>query len=280
MTSSPPLTPQERMFYRRQTVLPEIGEAGQERLKAARVLVVGAGGLGSPLLYYLAGAGIGTLGIVDYDLVEVSNLHRQILHGTDRLDTPKTESAERTLRALNPHVDIVRHDCAIGPENAADLVSKYDVVADSSDNFATRDAVHAACLAARIPLVSAAAQLTDGLLTTFKAWEGSPNPCYRCLFPQAPPAALTPSCAEIGVLGPALGMIGSMQAIAVMSEILGLEPGLSGTLLMVDARRLAVEPVELPRRPDCPVCGGDQPPVTGGKRLTSSAGESTCPAST
>ncbi|WP_084327573.1 HesA/MoeB/ThiF family protein [Salinarimonas rosea] len=274
MTRSLPLTAEERLWYRRQTVLPEIGEAGQERLKGARVLVIGAGGLGSPLLLYLAGAGVGTLGIVDFDLVEVSNLHRQILHRADRLDTLKTESAEATLRALNPHVTIVRHDCAIGRDNAADLVAAYDIVADGSDNFATRDAVHAACLAARVPLVSAAAQLTDGLLTTFKAWLGPPHPCYRCLFPDAPPQALTPSCAEIGVLGPALGLLGSMQATAVIREILEDEPGLSGTLLMVDAWRHEVAHTQLPRRAGCPVCDAPQPPVTGGNRLTSSPAES------
>lgn len=274
MTRRLPLSEEERLWYRRQTVLPEIGEAGQERLKGARVLVIGAGGLGSPLLLYLAGAGIGTLGIVDFDLVEVSNLHRQILHGVSRIDRPKTHSAEVTLRALNPHVHIVCHDCAIGPDNAADLVSGYDLVADGSDNFATRDAVHAACLAARKPLVSAAAQLTDGLLTTFKAHLGPPHPCYRCLFPEPPPRALTPSCAEIGVLGPALGMIGSMQGVAVIREILGEEPSLSGTLLMIDAWRHEVAHTSLPRREGCPVCDAAQPPVTGGNRLTSSPSES------
>lgn len=275
------LSPEELQWYRRQTVLPEIGVSGQEKLKAARVLVIGAGGLGSPLLLYLAAAGIGTLGIVDFDYVEISNLHRQILHSVERLDMPKTESAERSLRALNPHVTIIRHDMPISVENAAGLVRGYDIVADGSDNFATRDAVHSACLAAQIPLVSAAVQLTDGLITTFKAYLGPPHPCYRCLFPDAPPAAVTPSCSEIGVLGPAVGALGSMQAIEVIKEILGTGPSLSGTLMMYDAWRCVLDAVALPRRAGCLTCEAmAQPPVTGGNSPTSSSEASSCEFST
>lgn len=275
------LGPEELQRYSRQIVLPEIGEGGQGRLKAARVLVVGAGGLGSPLSMYLAGAGIGTLGIADFDCVESSNLHRQILHGVDRLDMLKTESAARTLNALNPQVTIVRHDIPVNAANAAVLVAAYDIVADGSDNFATRDAVHAACLKARIPLVSAAAQLADGILTTFKAHLGPPHPCFRCLYPDVPAAGVAPSCAEIGVLGPAVGALGAMQATEVIKEILSVEPSLSGTLMMYDAWRCDLRPVELPRRLGCPACGGAaQPPVTGGNRPTSSAANRTCELST
>lgn len=249
------LTPDEAAFYSRQTVLPEIGPDGQERLKAARVLVIGAGGLGAPLLLYLAGAGIGRIGIVDYDLVEPSNLHRQVIHSTETLDRPKTSSAAARLRALNPHVEIVEIAQPINAGNAADLVRGWDLVADGSDNFATRDAVHAACLAAGLPLVSAAIQLTSGILTTFKAHLGPPHPCYRCLFPEPLPPEMTPSCAEIGVLGPAVGALGSMQAVEVIKELLGLAPSLSGTLVMYDAWRAELTRVGLARRADCPACG-------------------------
>lgn len=278
---NPPMTDEQLLRYSRHILLEELGVEGQERLLAGHALVIGAGGLGSPLLLYLAAAGIGTLGIVDFDYVEISNLHRQILHSVERLDMPKTESAERSLRALNPHVTIIRHDMPISVENAAGLVRGYDIVADGSDNFATRDAVHSACLAAQIPLVSAAVQLTDGLITTFKAYLGPPHPCYRCLFPDAPPAAVTPSCSEIGVLGPAVGALGSMQAIEVIKEVLGTGPSLSGTLMMYDAWRCVLDAVALPRRAGCLACEAmAQPPVTGGNSPTSSSEASSCEFST
>ncbi|MDG3439001.1 HesA/MoeB/ThiF family protein [Nitrospirillum amazonense] len=276
--------PDEASFYRRQVVLPEIGAAGQARLKAARVLVIGAGGLGSPLLMYLVGAGVGTLGFADFDCVEPSNLHRQILHGIDRLDMPKVQSAALTLARINPHVRLVEHAVPVNAENADALVAQYDVVADGCDNFATRDAVHAACRRARIVLVSAAVQLADGILTTFKSHLGGPHPCFRCLYPEVP--ALAPSCSEIGVLGPAVGVMGALQAIEVIKEILGVEPSLSGTLAMYDAWSCDVTKVELPRRENCPCCGAaqegnaGQPPVTGGNRTTSSVAVSGCDFST
>jgi len=268
------IVPDEDSFYRRQVVVPEIGDAGQARLRAARVLVIGAGGLGSPLLMYLAGAGIGTLGIVDFDCVEPSNLHRQILHGVDRLDMPKTQSAVLTLQGLNPYVELVRHDFPVNAENADDLVAGYDIVADGSDNFATRDAVHAACRRAGVSLVSAAVQLTNGILTTFKSHLGQPHPCFRCLYPEAPEASVTPTCSEIGVLGPAVGAMGAMQATEVIKEVLGIEPSLSGVLAMYDAWYCEIEKVVLPRRSNCLCCdaSADQPPVTGGKKPTSSVG--------
>jgi molybdopterin-synthase adenylyltransferase len=265
------LSTQELQFYSRQIVLPELGIEGQEKLKAARVLAIGAGGLGSPLLMYLAGAGIGTLGIVDFDCVEPSNLHRQIMHRHDRVDMPKTQSALLTLRAINPHVEFIVHEEPIGHANAEKIIAGYDIVADGSDNFATRDCVHAACMAARIPLVSAAVQLTSGVITTFKAHLGPPHPCFRCLYPQAPGDGFAPSCSEIGVLGPAVGALGAMQATEVIKEILGVEPSLSGRLMMYDALACDMQAIDLPRRSTCAHCGNTvQPPVTGGNRLISS----------
>jgi len=262
-------------YYSRQTVLPEIGAHGQKMLAQSRVLVIGAGGLGSPLLMYLAGAGVGTLGIVDFDIVEPSNLHRQILHGVDRLDTPKTASAIRTLSNINPHIELIRHDEPIGTANAERLVSQYDLVADGSDNFDTRDAVHTACQRASKTLVSAAIQLTSGILTTFKSHEPGENPCFRCLYPDRPDADFTPSCSAIGVLGPAVGTMGSLQAIEVIKELLGIAPSLSGTLAMYDAFACEIEKVELPRRAGCAVCGIQAyPPVTGGNSPTVSVGRS------
>jgi adenylyltransferase/sulfurtransferase len=222
---------------------------------------------------YLAGAGIGTLGIVDFDFVEPSNLHRQILHGVDRIDMLKTVSATRTLANINPHVELICHDEPIGATNAARLVWHYDLVADGSDNFETRDAVHAACRYAGKTLVSAAVQLTNGILTTFKSHEPGDNPCFRCLYPDRPDVAATPSCSAIGVLGPAVGAMGSLQAIEVIKELLGIGPSLSGTLAMYDAFACEIEKFELPRRVDCPLCGTPaQPPVTGGNSPTVSRG--------
>lgn len=260
-------------YYSRQIVLPEIGPLGQQALARSKVLVIGAGGLGSPLLMYLAGAGIGTLGIVDFDIVEPSNLHRQILHGVDRLNTPKTASALRTLANINPNIELIRHDEPIGATNAERLVSQYDLVADGSDNFDTRDAVHAACRRSGKTLVSAAIQLTSGILTTFKSHESGENPCFRCLYPDRPNAEVTPSCSVIGVLGPAVGAMGSLQAIEVIKELLGIAPSLSGTLAMYDAFACEIEKIELPRRAGCPTCGAEAyPPVTGGNSPTVSVG--------
>jgi adenylyltransferase/sulfurtransferase len=204
--------------------------------------------------------------------VEISNLHRQIVHGVDRLDMPKTESAILTLRGLNPHVSFIRHDMPVSEQNADALVVGYDIVADGSDNFATRDAVHAACRRAGITLVSAALQLTNGILTTFKSHLGPPHPCFRCLYPVAPGPGIAPSCSQIGVLGPAVGAMGTLQAIEVIKEILEIEPSLSGTLAMYDAWSCEIDKVELPRRTECPGCGSlpHQPPVTGGKKAMSS----------
>ncbi|WGF88145.1 HesA/MoeB/ThiF family protein [Marinivivus vitaminiproducens] len=242
--------------YARQLVLPEIGGTGQAKLAQARVLVVGAGGLGSPLLLYLAGAGIGRLGVVDDDRVELSNLHRQVLHGSGTIGLAKTESARRRLHDVNPGIEVVAHDTRLDAGNAEALVRGYDLVADGSDSFATRAAVHAACLHVGVPLVSAAIQGVSGTLTTFKAHLGPPHPCFHCLYPATPPAGLVPSCAEAGVLGPAVGALGGLQAVEVMKEVLGVGESLSGTLLLYDALAPELRRLALPRVPDCPHCGG------------------------
>lgn len=249
-------TGDQMLRYSRQIVLPEIGGVGQRRLMEARVLVVGAGGLGSPLLMYLAAAGVGGLGIVDDDRVELSNLHRQIIHGGDRLGMAKTESARRTLLTINPEVRVARHDLRLDAEGARRLVEGYDLVADGSDNFPTRDVLHAACYEAGLTLVSAAIQGVDGWLSTFKAHLGPPHPCFRCVFPEPPPPGLMPSCAEAGVLGPAVGALGGLQAVEAVKELLGVGDGLSGDLLLYDALGAAFRRVRVGRAPACPVCGG------------------------
>jgi len=242
--------------YARHIVLPEVGGAGQAKLLSASVLVVGAGGLGSPLLLYLAAAGIGRLGVVDDDTVDLSNLHRQIVHPTDHVGLAKTTSAKRALTALNPDVDVVLHEGRLTPDNAASVVENYDLVADGSDNFATRDAVHETCFCLKKPLVSAAVQGVEGQLSTYKAHLGPPHPCYRCIFPDKPPADLIPSCAEGGVLGPVVGVMGSLQAVEVIKELLGRGDSLSGTLLLYDGLSTAFSRIGVARRPACPVCAG------------------------
>ena len=250
-----PITSDDIARYQRQMVVPEFGEAGQQKLKNSKVLVIGAGGLGSPLLYYLAGAGVGSIGVVDYDFVEISNLHRQILHTTDRIGQPKTESAIAALKALNPSVEYIAHNFPVNRNNIDQLIESYDLVADGCDNFETRDVVHAACYRAGIPLVSGAIQLTNGIITTFKAYLGGAHPCFRCLYPEALSGDLTPSCAEIGVLGPAVGAVGSLQAIEVIKELVNIEPGLSGTLVMYDAWTGDMRHILIERRSDCIFCG-------------------------
>lgn len=239
------LAPEEIERYARHLVLAEVGGPGQNRLKAARVLVIGAGGLGAPLIQYLAAAGIGTLGIVDDDTVSLSNLQRQVIHGTPDLGRPKVESARDAVARLNPHVAVVAHPHRITPENAVDLIAGYDLVADGSDNFATRYAVSDACFHARRPLVTAALGRFDGSLTTIRAHEtgadGRPNPTYRCLFPEPPPVGSVPPCAEAGVLGALAGVMGSLMAMEVIRAIAGFGEPLVGRLLMVDARSMRFE---------------------------------------
>lgn len=244
----------QMLRYARHIVLPEVGGAGQAKLLNAKVLVIGAGGLGSPLLLYLAAAGIGRLGIVDDDVVDLSNLHRQIAHPTDHVGIAKTESARRTAAALNPEIELVLHEERLTPENASALVGDYDLVADGSDNFATRNAVHENCFRLKKPLVSAAVQGVEGQLSTYKAHLGRPHPCYRCVFPESPPADLIPSCAEGGVLGPVVGVMGSLQAVEVVKELLGRGDSLSGTLLLYDGLSTTFRRINVERRSTCPLC--------------------------
>src|SRR5262245_17714525 len=224
------LSPDELERYARHIVLHEVGGPGQAALKAARVLVVGAGGLGAPVLLYLAAAGVGTLGVVDDDTVSLSNLQRQVIHATPDVDMPKVESAAATIGRLNPHVTLELHPLRIAAANALDLIGRYDLVADGSDNFATRYVVSDACYFARKPLVTAAMGTFDGTLTTIRAHErsasGEPNPTYRCLFPEPPPPGTVPACAEAGILGAMAGVLGSMMALEVIREIVGFGEGL------------------------------------------------------
>ncbi|KQZ12789.1 thiamine biosynthesis protein ThiF [Mesorhizobium sp. Root554] len=239
MAIATPLTDEELERYARHIVLPEIGGSGQQKLKRARVLVIGAGGLGAPVLEYLAAAGVGTLGIVDDDTVSLSNLQRQVIHGTDSIGMAKGESARQSIARINPNVAVELHDFRMTAENAAALVRAYDIVVDGSDNFETRYAAADACAAEKKPLVHAAVGRFDGSLTVLKPFEtgadGQPNPSYRDLFPEAPPAGLVPSCAEAGVLGALTGVIGTLQAMEAIKLITGIGEPLVGRLLLYDA---------------------------------------------
>ena len=250
-----PLTDSQFERYARHLILDEVGEEGQAKLMAARVLVVGAGGLGSPVLLYLAAAGVGTLGVVDDDTVDLSNLQRQIVHPTARVGAAKVASARETLAAINPEVKVETHAFRLEPGNATALVRDYDIVADGSDNFATRYLLNDVCHAERRTLVAAALSPFAGQLSTFKAYLGSPHPCYRCLFREPPPPDLVPRCETAGILGAVAGVIGTLQATEVLKEVLALGESLSGKLLMYDALRTGFHKVKLPRDPDCPTCG-------------------------
>ncbi len=240
--------------YSRHILLDAVGGEGQARLLASSVLVVGAGGLGSPLLLYLTAAGVGTLHVVENDTLERSNLNRQVLYDEDALDRPKGAAARERLRRLNPDVRVVTHDTRLDAANAADLVGAAQVVADGSDNAATRFLVNATCHAVGRPLVSAAVTGFDGQLATFRSFEGPPRPCYRCLYSE--PARDGPSCATAGVLGAVAGVMGALQATEVVKELLGLGDSLAGHLLLYDGLRTEFRRLRLPRDPQCPVCGG------------------------
>jgi adenylyltransferase/sulfurtransferase len=254
-----PLTPDEIERYKRHLVLREVGGQGQQKFKAARVLVVGAGGLGSPLLMYLAAAGVGTIGIVDDDRVSLDNLQRQIVHDTPHVGAAKVESAKATLARLNPQVEVETHDGRIDASNALDMIGRYDIVADGSDNFATRYLVSDACYLAKRTLVFAAVGPFDGYVTTFKPHEtgsnGQPYPSYRCLFPDAPPPGTVANCAEVGVLGAAVGVIGTLQATEVLKEILGVGEGLAGRLVLYDARGARFTEIKIAWDPANPLSG-------------------------
>ena len=242
--------------YARHLILDEVGEEGQAKLMGARVLVVGAGGLGSPLLLYLAAAGIGTLGVIDGDTVDLSNLQRQIVHPTDRIGVNKAESAQATLAALNPDVTVKTYPFRLDETNAEEIVDAYDLVADGSDNFETRYLLNDLCYRLKKPLVAGALSPFDGQLSTYKAYLGPPHPCYRCLFREPPPPDAVPRCETAGILGAVAGVIGNLQAVEVEKEILGIGESLSGALLLYDARDASFHKVRVPRDPDCPTCGG------------------------
>ena len=253
------LSAEELERYARHVIMPEIGGPGQQALRRARVLVIGAGGLGGPLLLYLAAAGLGTLGIVDDDSVSLSNLQRQILFSTDDVGTAKTQAASAALTRLNPHVKVISHERRADGDNLPALLADYDVVADGSDNFETRYAVSDACFHAKKPLVTAALGRFDATLTTIKAHErdadGAPNPTWRCLFPAAPPPGTVPACAEAGVLGALAGVMGSLMALEVIRCIVPFGQGLVGRLLMVDARDMRFEIMNYGWNPANPLNG-------------------------
>jgi adenylyltransferase/sulfurtransferase len=248
----PPLSPEEAARYARHLILPDLGVEGQRRLKDARVLVVGAGGLGSPVALYLAAAGVGRLGIVDADVVDVTNLQRQLLHGTKDVGRKKVESARDRIRDVNPHVEVVLHEAFLGPENALALVGAYDLVVDGTDNFATRYLVNDACVLLRKPNVYGSIFRFEGQASVFCIDDG---PCYRCLFPQPPPPGAVPSCAEGGVLGVLPGLVGTVQATEAVKLVTGIGAPLVGRLLLVDAARMEFRTVKVRRDPRCPACG-------------------------
>src|SRR5438105_649477 len=255
------LNPDEIERYARHIVLREVGGPGQAALKRARVLTIGAGGLGAPALLYLAAAGVGTLGVVDDDKVSLSNLQRQVIHATGDVGRLKVETAQVAIDRLNPHVAVEPHGVRLTAANALDLVARYDLVVDGSDNFATRYLVSDACYFAKKPLVTGAVGTFDGTLTTIRAHEngpdGQPNPSYRCLFPEPPPAGTVPACEEAGILGALTGVVGSMMALEAIREIVGFGEGLVGRLLMVDARAMRFETLTYGWDPGNPLSGGE-----------------------
>ena len=248
----PELTTDDLSRYSRHLILPEVGMEGQQRLKAARVLCVGTGGLGSPLALYLTAAGIGTLGLVDFDVVDASNLQRQIIHSTKDIGRKKIDSAEEKLKALNPAINIVKHETMLTSANALDILKDYDIVADGTDNFPTRYLVNDACVLLGKPNAYGSIFRFEGQASVFATKEG---PCYRCLYPEPPPPGLVPSCAEGGVLGILPGLVGVIQATEVIKLILGKGAPLIGRLLLVDALNMRFRELKLRKNPECPVCG-------------------------
>jgi adenylyltransferase/sulfurtransferase len=257
-TELPELTQDDLSRYSRHLILPEVGVEGQRKLKAARVLCVGTGGLGSPLALYLAAAGVGTLGLVDFDVVDASNLQRQIIHSTADIGRKKLDSAEEKLKALNPALNVVKHDTLLSSANALDILKDYDVVADGTDNFPTRYLVNDACVLLGKPNAYGSIFRFEGQASVFGAKDG---PCYRCLYPEPPPPGLVPSCAEGGVLGILPGLIGVIQATEAIKLILGVGKPLIGRLLLVDALKMRFRELRLRKNPECPVCG-THPTVT------------------
>ena len=249
------MTDDQLLRYSRHILLEEIGVEGQERLMAARALVIGAGGLGSPVALYLGTAGVGRITVVDNDAVDLTNLQRQIAHNLARVGQPKALSAQRAVGDINPEVRVVMHPRRLTEANVEQIVSGYDVVADGSDNFATRYLVNDACYRLKKILVSAAILRFDGQISTYKAFRGAGHPCLRCIFPQAPSEDAVPSCVQAGVLGALAGTLGALQATEVVKEVLGIGRSLSGRLLMYDALAGAFDEMAIAKRADCPTCG-------------------------
>jgi len=252
VVSAEGLSPEQRMRYSRHTLIPEVGVDGQIKMLNAKVLLIGAGGLGSPSALYLAAAGIGTLGIVDDDLVDESNLQRQVIHNTARVGTPKTESAKATIEALNPDVEVVEHRTRLDASNILEIIEGYDILVDGADNFPTRYLLNDASVRLRKPVVSASILTFDGQVSTFVPFEG---PCYRCLYPTPPPAELAPSCSENGVLGVMAGIMGLLQANEVIKLVIGIGEPLVGRLLLFEALSTSFTELKVRRDPDCPICG-------------------------
>ena len=248
------LTADQRNRYQRHLLLPEVGETGQQKLLASKVLLLGAGGLGSPAALYLAAAGVGTLGIIDMDVVDESNLQRQILHNMERIGERKVDSAKKTLTAMNPDVDVATYDVRLGADNVLDIIDGYDLIVDGTDNFPTRYLVNDASLLKRIPVVHGSIFRFEGQVTVFDPYNG---PCYRCMIPEPPPAELAPSCAEAGVLGVLPGIVGSIQALEAIKMLLGLGDTLVGRLLAFDALEESFRTFKVRRDPACPACGPD-----------------------
>ena len=248
------LSSEQRNRYQRHLLLPEVGETGQVKLLDSKVLLLGAGGLGSPAALYLAAAGVGTLGIIDMDVVDASNLQRQILHNTDRIGERKVDSAKKTLTLINPDVNVVTYDVRLGADNILDIIDGYDVIVDGTDNFPTRYLVNDASLKKRIPVVHGSIFRFEGQATVFHPYQG---PCYRCMIPEPPPAELAPSCSEAGVLGVLCGIIGSLQATEAIKILLGIGDTLQGRLLAYDALEQSFRTFKVHRDPACPTCGPD-----------------------
>ena len=252
------LTPEQYIRYSRHLILPEIGEEGQKKLLEAKVLIIGAGGLGSPLGLYLAAAGVGTIGLVDFDVVDLSNLQRQILHTNDEIGKPKLDSAEKRIKAMNPDTRVVKYETKISSENALEILRDYDIVIDGTDNFPTRYLVNDACVLLNKPNIYGSIFQFEGQATVFKPKEG---PCYRCLYPEPPPPGMVPSCAEGGVLGILPGVIGVIQATEAVKLIIGKGEPLIGRLLLYNALDMTFRTLKLKRDKNCPVCG-DRPTIT------------------
>ena len=251
------LTPEQVKRYSRHIIMGDVGSSGQRKLMQSKALIVGAGGLGSPSAVYLALAGVGTIGIVDFDVVDLSNLQRQILHHTNDVGRPKLQSARDNIQAYNPDVNVVMHEARLESDNAMDIVGQYDLVINGADNFATRYLVNDACYLLGKPLVDGSILIFDGQTTVFMPGQG----CYRCLFPSPPPPGMVPNCAEAGVLGALTGLVGSIQATEALKLFLGIGESLSSRLVLIDALSMSFREVKLKRNPACPLCG-DNPTVT------------------